>query len=109
RPQDCDDEDAAIKPGAREIGGNAVDESCDTKLDPFPPLLGSISVRWAQVGSGTRNVRLVAKNFLKGAAIEVRCSGAGCPSRTFKRTVRRASENLRSALGSRVLRRGARL
>src|SRR5262249_36008550 len=59
--------------------------------------------------SGTRNVRLVAKKFLKGAVVEVRCSGGGCPSRTFRRTVSRSSENLQRALGTRVLRRGARV
>jgi hypothetical protein len=109
RPQDCNDDNAAIKPGGREIRGNEVDENCDTKIEPFPPLLGSISVRWAQAGSGTRNVRLAAKKFLKGATIEVRCSGRGCPSKTSKRTVHGANENLHSVLGSRVLRRGARL
>jgi hypothetical protein len=109
RPADCDDDDRAIKPGAREVRGNAVDENCDTRVEPFPPLLGSISVRWVKAGSGTRNVRLVAKKFLKGARIQVRCRGGGCPSRTFKRTVRRSSENLQRALGSRVIRRGARL
>ena len=35
-----------------------------------------------RAGSGTRNVRLVAKKFLKGATIEVRCTGRGCPSRS---------------------------
>ena len=109
RPQDCDDGDPAIKPGAREVRGNDVDENCDTRIEPFPPLLGSISVRWSKAGAGTRNVRLVARKFLKGATIEVRCRGRGCPPRTFRRTVRRASENLHSMLGNRVIGRGARL
>ena len=66
-------------------------------------------MRWAKAGAATRNLRLVARKFLKGATIEVRCTGGGCPSRTFRRTVRRSSENLQRALGKRVLRRGARL
>ena len=57
RPQDCDDGGPAIKPGAREVRGNDVDENCDTRIEPFPPLLGSISVRWSKAGAGTRNVR----------------------------------------------------
>jgi hypothetical protein len=109
RPQDCDDGDPAIRPGAREVRGNAVDENCDTRIDPFPPLLGSIGVTWARAGSGTRNVRLVARRFLRGAKIEVRCSGRGCPSKRFRRTVRRSTENLHAALGDRVIGRGARL
>ena len=59
-------------------------------------------------GSATRNLRLVARRFLRGATIEVRCSGGGCP-RSSRRVVRRASENLQRVLGKRVLRRGARL
>jgi hypothetical protein len=108
RPQDCDDGDPAIRPGAREVRGNAVDENCDTRIEPFPPLLGSISVRWAKAGAATRNLRLVARRFLRGATIEVRCRGGGCPH-SSRRVVRRASENLQRALGKRVLRRGARL
>ena len=64
---------------------------------------------WSKVGGGTRNVRLVARGFPRGTAVELRCSGGGCPSKTVRRTVRRTNENLHGPFGNRVLRRGARV
>jgi hypothetical protein len=109
RPQDCNDADPAIRPGVREVVGNAVDENCDTRIEPFPPLLGSLPVAWAKVGSGTRNVRLVARKFPRGTSVELRCTGRGCPFKKVERTVRGGTLNLHGPFGNSVLRRGARV
>ena len=75
---------------ARSIG-NAVDENCDTRIEPFPPVLGSLTIGWSEVGVGTRNERLVARSFLaRRRGSRSRCSGGGCPFKTFRRTVRRS-------------------
>jgi hypothetical protein len=111
RPQDCNDANRAIRPGAREVAGNAVDENCDTRIVPFPALPGLVGNLWAATGSRTVNLKLTAKDFPKGTRIVMRCSGPGCPSRTFTRRVKRSrgTVNLHRPLGNRALGRGARV
>jgi hypothetical protein len=66
---------------------------------------------WASAGAGTRNLRLVARQFPARTVIRVSCSGGGCFKGTKRRTVRSRTKpvSLHSILGSRVLRRGARV
>ena len=51
----------------------------------------------------------MARRFPRDTRITVSCSGGGCPFRSFRRTVRRANENLHGPFGNAVLRRGARV
>jgi Putative metal-binding motif len=111
RPQDCDDTTAAIHPGAFEVIGNRVDENCDGLVAPFPPLTGSVSGTWRQVGHRTRNVTLQAKGFPHGTVIALRCTGSGACPKAVKRTVGRTRRtvNLHAVLGRRALSKKARL
>ena len=111
RPQDCDDADGAIRPGAREIIGNRVDENCDTRIEPFPPLTGSVTGTWERVGRRTQNLTLVAKGFRRGTRIALRCIGPSCPKGTKRSRVRNARRpvNLHVLIGRRAIAKGARI
>jgi hypothetical protein len=111
RPQDCNDTNASIRPGIREVPGNAVDENCDEEIVPFPPLAGSVANTWQVDARGTRNVTLTAKQFPRRTAIRMRCSGPGCSIGDVRRRVRSRGQAIRlhGVLGNRRLRPGARL
>jgi Putative metal-binding motif len=110
-PQDCNDADASIRPLAREVPGNGVDENCDDEIIPFPPLAGSVANAWLVERSGTRNVKLTAKDFPRRTRIRMRCSGPGCSIGDVRRRVNRRGQAIRlhKFLGDRRLRPGARL
>jgi hypothetical protein len=112
RPQDCDDSDRRVRPGARERRGNRVDENCDGLVEPFPPLVGSVSGTWTRVGNRTRNLTLVAKGFRKGTLVTLRCMRSPtCPGGRLTRRVRsrRRGVNLHVLLGRRAFESGARI
>lgn len=90
--RDCRPDDARIRPGAKDIPRNGVDEDCSGR-DAAYPRIGSrarvgvkLHGRWAKV------TRLVARDVPAGARVQLRCSGRSCPfAHTPAETIPRAS------------------
>ena len=90
QPGDCDDDNAAVKPGALEVRGNAVDENCDRRAEPFAQLGAVVSNQWLVTRTHAKLLSLVVRLAPKGARIVLTCKGKGCPKkRTQRRTVSR--------------------
>jgi hypothetical protein len=111
RPQDCDDTNAAIRPTTAEVIGNNEDENCDGRVEPFPPLTGSVVGSWTRIHGKTRNLILVAKGFPAKTVITLKCTGAKSCPKTVRRTVgkNRNAVNLHLVLGKRTFPKRARI
>jgi hypothetical protein len=82
RPLDCDDNNAAIKPGAVDVPGDGVDQDCSGADSPYPALDRDVSYAFAIYAGGyTKLTKLAVKPMRASDRVVLTCAGRGCQTR----------------------------
>ena len=90
--RDCRPDDASVRPGAKDIPRNGVDEDCSGRDAAYPRISSRAKVDIKLHGRWARVTRLVARDVPAGARVQLRCSGRSCPfAHTPAETIPRAS------------------
>jgi len=112
--RDCDDGNAGVRPGIRDVPGNGLDENCDGSDAKFGILATTVRLDWILTRRGVRITSLGVRGVKAGDTIELHCTGRGCPkklSRTVqvKKAPKRAQVSLSKWAGGVSLAAGAKL
>jgi hypothetical protein len=112
-PVDCNDANAAIRPGAPDKPGDKVDQNCDGKDAPFPVLAARATFSWGFIKSRTVLTKVMVSDLVGGETIRVTCAGKakGCrfKSKTYA-NVKKGTRSLSSLFGrKRQLKTGAKV
>ncbi|MBE2314859.1 putative metal-binding motif-containing protein [Solirubrobacter sp. CPCC 204708] len=114
-PQDCDDADATVNPGARDAPGDAADEDCSGSPEPWPVLRSYVRmpVQWAARDPRSNVLRLELTDLPRGTVVTVSCASRKrgvCPYKSRRHTAARAGTLVvRKPFGARRLPAGTRI
>jgi Ca2+-binding RTX toxin-like protein len=104
---DCDDSRDSVRPGARDIPGNGIDEDCSGGDAKRALAGGRLSFEFLAFRNGTtKPTRLLVRDLPGGGCAVLHCKGGGCAFRTKAGKPKNGAVNLRKLL-KRRLRAGA--
>jgi hypothetical protein len=90
RPQDCNDSNPAIRPGAIDVPRNGVDENCAGGDAGLPRVRSTVQNQWAFNRTFTKVMKFTVKDVPAGSIVSLRCAPPkrhkhACPFKTRRR------------------------